>query len=96
MTPTQIVQILAALIALLSTVFGLVAYIARAFIKYLFDRIAILETREQTILTGLVATAENLQTNQQTIADFVTTLVDEQKYERRKRDDEQRRREGGR
>jgi chorismate mutase len=89
MTPTQIVQILAALLALLSTVFGLVAYIARTFIKYLFERITILETREQTILTGLVATAENLQTNQRIIVNSVATLVDEQKYEDR------RRREGG-
>jgi hypothetical protein len=96
MTPTQIVQILLAILGLLSTVFGLIAMLARSFIKYLFDRVSILETREQTILTGLVATAENLQTNQQTIADFVTTLVDERKYERRREEDEQRRREGGR
>jgi hypothetical protein len=95
MTPSQIVQILLAVLGLLSTVFGLVAMLARSFIKYLFDRVAILETREQTILTGLVATAGNLQENQQIIADFVTTLVDERKYERRKRDDERQRREGG-
>jgi chorismate mutase len=96
MTPNQIVQILLAVLALLSAAFGLIGYIARSFIKYLFDRVATLETREQTILTGLVATAENLQTNQQAIADFVTTLVDEKKYERRRDEDEQRRREGGR
>jgi hypothetical protein len=89
MTPTQIVQILLAILGLLSTVFGLIAMLARGFIKYLFDRVAILETREQTILTGLVVTAENLQTNQRIIVNSVATLVDEQKYEDR------RRREGG-
>jgi hypothetical protein len=89
MTPTQFVQILLAILGLLSTVFGLIAMLARGFIKYLFDRVAILETREQTILTGLVVTAENLQTNQRIIVNSVATLVDEQKYEDR------RRREGG-
>jgi hypothetical protein len=96
MTPTQIVQILLAILGLLSTVFGLIAMLARGFIKYLFDRVSVLEMREQTILTGLVATAENLQTNQKIIVDSVVTLVNEQKYERRRDEDEQRRREGGR
>ena len=69
---------------LLTAIVGGIAFVMKGIFKYLTERIATLEGREQTLLTGVVETVENMQASNKTTADFVVALADEQKYERRR------------
>jgi ABC-type multidrug transport system fused ATPase/permease subunit len=93
MSADQLVKLLGGLFALLVAVLGPASWLCREFIKYLFQRIATLETREQTVLTGLVQVAKELTEGQKIVNDFVLESNEERRYEQRKRD-EDRRREG--
>jgi hypothetical protein len=89
MTADQLVKILGSVLVLLTAIVGPAAWLCREFIKYLFARIAILETREQTVLIGLVQTAEELTKGQKIVNEFVLESNELRRYEERKR------REGG-
>lgn len=95
MSTDQLIKVFGAVLTLLTAIIGPAAWLCREFIKYLFARIATLETREQTILVGLVNTAEELTKGQQIANTFIVEMNDERKYEQRRTEDERRRREGG-
>lgn len=101
-TADNVAKILLAVIGLLGLVITPITLAVKALLNYqttIFNnqtaRIATLETREQTILTKLVDTAEDTQINQKVIADFIAVLVDDRKYEERRDAEDRRRLERG-
>lgn len=88
-TADNVVKIAVATIGLLVALVGPAAWFFRELIKYLLARIATLEGREQTVLIGLVQTAEELAKGQKIVNDFVLESNEERRFE------ERRRREGG-
>jgi ABC-type multidrug transport system fused ATPase/permease subunit len=89
MSADNLVKIAVATIGLLVALVGPAAWFFRELVKYLLARIATLETREQTVLTGLLQVAKELTEGQKIVNDFVLESNEERRYE------ERRRREGG-
>jgi hypothetical protein len=89
MSADNIIKIAVASIGLLVALVGPATWFFRELVKYLLARIAVLEGREQTVLTKLVQTAEELAAGQKIVNDFVLESNAERRYE------ERRRREGG-
>jgi hypothetical protein len=85
MNADELVKLLGGLFALLVAIIGPASWLAREFIKYLFQRIATLETREQTVLIGLVKTGEELTKGQKTIIEFVMESGEARRFEDWKR-----------
>lgn len=63
---------------------GIFGLLFRGIIKYLFERIATLEAREAGTMQKLIAIAESQQEGITNTAQFITELVREKDYERRR------------
>jgi len=76
--------------SVLTAIVGLITWIARAVFEYLIARIKTLETREQTVLTGLLDSIESITGTTKATAEFVVALADDRRYQE-KRNEERRR-----
>jgi hypothetical protein len=80
--------IISAISAVLMGIIGLITWIAKAIFEYLIGRIKTLEGRQDTVLTGVVDSVENMAENVKITADFTNQLVEDLRYrERRRRED---------
>jgi hypothetical protein len=99
-TSDAIIKIILAIIGLCIAVFGPISLAMKALIGYqqsLFNaqtaRIALLEKREETILTPMVDSIENMSESVKATSDFVSLLMEDMKY-RNRREQESRREDG--
>jgi hypothetical protein len=63
---------------------SIITLLLRGIIKYLFDRIATLEGREAGTMQKLISISESQQEAITGTAEFITELVREKEYERRR------------
>jgi predicted PurR-regulated permease PerM len=91
MNADQLVKILVAVIGLMVALLGPIGWVVKSLINYqttLFNaqaaRISVLEAREQTALTGLVGTIENMADSVKITSDFTVKLMDDLRYRERR------------
>lgn len=84
MATDDIVKIMLAIIALMIGVIGPISWATKAVFAYQNDRIKILETREQTVLTSLVDTVENMGESVKITGDFSVKLMEDLRYRERR------------
>jgi uncharacterized sodium:solute symporter family permease YidK len=89
---SPVASVLGLVSALLVPIVGLITWIGRAIFKYLIERIRVLEGREQTTLTDMVDSVENMAESVKITADFTNQLVEEMKYRERRRQEDARER----